>query len=364
MNQIKYLISIHLCIIIILNTTLTIAQVNFEQKQRITINENSGPLLSIKNNDSQAFSELSIENNISKSFSIGVSGNSNTFFNNFTSTPYLFNSSGNDFHFRSGQNEEFKFYSGSTQIGSFNNLGLVMNSGKSLLLQSSSGNDLTALLTSDLGNFHILANGNQGDTVFTIEDSFNHIGINTSNPLSELHLKQNGLPVTNTLGAQVSSFEGVRINDWNIYENASNQLCFVYKGIFVGYIDDNSGSYVNFSDRRLKENISPIESVLDLIKQLKPKSYNYIHSNQKTIGFIAQEVEDVFPELIHQGNNHKALAYDNFAVLAIKGTQELIEKMEQQATMVEKLDRENSELRILLDQLNNRINRLEPSFKY
>ena len=59
--------------------------------------------------------------------------------------------------------------------------------------------------------------------------------------------------------------------------------------------------------------------------QLKPSRYHYssnISGIPESIGFIAQEVEKIFPELVTTSGKYKALSYDGFAVLAIKALQE------------------------------------------
>ncbi|HEY6976768.1 MAG TPA: tail fiber domain-containing protein [Chitinophagaceae bacterium] len=87
---------------------------------------------------------------------------------------------------------------------------------------------------------------------------------------------------------------------WGISGNTDNG--------FAGFFDGNvgyTGTLTQFSDVRLKENIKPVESMLDKVMQLKPSSYNYKKDYQNMhlaqgaqIGFIAQEMEKVFPQLV------------------------------------------------------------------
>jgi len=61
------------------------------------------------------------------------------------------------------------------------------------------------------------------------------------------------------------------------------------------------GSITSISDRSLKENINDVEKELgNKILQINPKSYNLINDEQKKqhFGVIAQELEEIFPELI------------------------------------------------------------------
>jgi hypothetical protein len=54
------------------------------------------------------------------------------------------------------------------------------------------------------------------------------------------------------------------------------------------------------SDERIKENINIVESTLDKVLQLIPKTFNYKEKRNNNLyyGFIAQEVEEIFPELV------------------------------------------------------------------
>ena len=56
-------------------------------------------------------------------------------------------------------------------------------------------------------------------------------------------------------------------------------------------------SYDTSSDRRLKEDISTMETMIDKIMLLNPATYKWKGDNFNSFGFIAQEVYNVFPEL-------------------------------------------------------------------
>ena len=60
--------------------------------------------------------------------------------------------------------------------------------------------------------------------------------------------------------------------------------------------------------------------------QLKPKSYNYIDDADKRerYGFIAQEVEKLYPNIVKEGaNGMKSLNYDDIIPLAIGNIQDI-----------------------------------------
>ena len=69
------------------------------------------------------------------------------------------------------------------------------------------------------------------------------------------------------------------------------------------------GSVTETSDIALKENIQPLSNVLDKVKQLKGYKYNFKNTKINSMGVIAQDVEKVFPELVHGFEGQKTLQY-------------------------------------------------------
>lgn len=52
------------------------------------------------------------------------------------------------------------------------------------------------------------------------------------------------------------------------------------------------------SDERKKINIVPMEYGIDTVMKMKPKKFNFINSDQESIGFIAQDLWGVVPEVV------------------------------------------------------------------
>jgi len=104
-----------------------------------------------------------------------------------------------------------------------------------------------------------------------------------------------------------------------------------------------AASYDSISDRNVKKNIKVLGPQLDNIKKLKPSNFEFKYSNEKSIGFIAQEVEPIFPELVStivkKGTETKSLNYTNIIPILTKGIQEqqsLIEKLSARIDELEK----------------------------
>ena len=95
---------------------------------------------------------------------------------------------------------------------------------------------------------------------------------------------------------------GYSANMYSNFFSSGNNIYFVLGGSYVGYIASN-GSY-NPSDERLKENVTDLTGSLDKIKQLRGVNFTWKDSNRgvgNNIGFIAQEVESVIPEVVGDG---------------------------------------------------------------
>ena len=67
-------------------------------------------------------------------------------------------------------------------------------------------------------------------------------------------------------------------------------------------------AYGSPSDERLKENIKPIESALDKVTKLQGVTFDWKKSDsildiKEDIGFIAQDVQKVIPELVKENKD-------------------------------------------------------------
>ncbi|MCB0653264.1 MAG: tail fiber domain-containing protein [Saprospiraceae bacterium] len=151
-------------------------------------------------------------------------------------------------------------------------------------------------------------------------------------------------------------------NNWEIYavDNPNHNLSLFSNGYFRGEFDGTSGEYYSVSDRNLKQNINPIGNVLDQVMQLKASRYQYKDNNpgqKQSIGFIAQDVQQLFPELVTVSEDKRsegihAVNYAGFSILAIKAIQE-------QQTQIEALNAELEAQKKKAEALEARLVRLE-----
>lgn len=178
------------------------------------------------------------------------------------------------------------------------------------------------------------------------------IGINIpagSPPRSELHLYHTNFGGSND-GVRIQN-EGTNLHYWNLYTaNSTGDFEFYHTGIKRATIDPTSGAYTAVSDERLKTNINSLGSVLPLVMRLQPKTYQFTDSQDKRFftGFIAQELQDIFPQFVYYGGDDQVLYtvdYGSMSVIALKAIQE-------QQAEIEALREEIRELKALV--LENR----------
>ncbi|MDD2982367.1 MAG: tail fiber domain-containing protein [Crocinitomicaceae bacterium] len=171
-----------------------------------------------------------------------------------------------------------------------------------------------------------------------------------------------------------------------VYGNSASLIDITGVSIgFAGFFDGNvwingpatgTGYASTFSDANFKTNVLNQENANTILNQLNPKTFYFdtlnsygLHFNAALQhGLIAQEVEVILPELVHNqrkpamldsiGNvvtpelNYKALDYSALISVLIKGHQE-------QGLIIESLQSSNDSLHAQVDEINNRLTQLE-----
>ena len=258
---------------------------------------------------------------------------------------------------------------------------------------SESGSVSSELVINDTNNadFDLIVKGATQDNLLVADGSANNVGIGVSAPSSRLDVFSDSGFAINTSGnikgifsrsqtANIGSSGGSFIldNDNNAFNGHQAE------GVMAGVIQDGSivGAYgfvtngannwgvytpdnlvalqlFQFSDRRLKRDIQPFNSALDKVMQLNPVSYYWDNKtyrsfgteNRKQLGFLAQELEETFPELINKasiglpeydengkGQKFDAVNYDGLIPVLTKAIQEqqaVIAKLEDRITELE-----------------------------
>jgi hypothetical protein len=112
--------------------------------------------------------------------------------------------------------------------------------------------------------------------------------------------------------------------------NEATNNIFIYGN---GNIVNANNSYGALSDIKLKENIVDATPKLDKLNQVRIVNYNLIGEEQKQLGVIAQELEQIFPSMVDEspdrdkegndlGTTTKSVKYSVFVPMLIKAIQE------------------------------------------
>ena len=140
-----------------------------------------------------------------------------------------------------------------------------------------------------------------------------------------------------------------------------------YAAAFNGSIFAN-GNYVS-SDARYKKNIAPLGNALDSVLNLRGVSYEWDKAKfptqnfgeGKQMGFIAQEIEKIFPQLVMTSpDGYKAVNYTGVIPVLVEAVKAL---KAQKDTEVNALKAENAELRAKLDALAEAVAKLQSNRK-
>jgi hypothetical protein len=186
-----------------------------------------------------------------------------------------------------------------------------------------------------------------------------NIGIGTTDPnarevyscltISGTTATANNISVENEGTGQVGIIlrrDGGTVSRWGIYTpSASTDLRF-YSGSDLMMLTSSGSLQVvgevtayYSSDRRLKQNINYQFSGLDLIDRMRPATYNWndvakglnsAKDNRRNYGMIADEIQNVTPELIHSiYEKYDAVDYVQVIPILVKAIQELREEVKQ-----------------------------------
>jgi Asp-tRNA(Asn)/Glu-tRNA(Gln) amidotransferase B subunit len=99
-----------------------------------------------------------------------------------------------------------------------------------------------------------------------------------------------------------------------------------------------NGTFIG-SDERLKTDIAPLGELLPALLEIDPVRYRYKDGPEEVqIGFIAQQVQKHFPEMVTKNRNgYLSLAYSNMTAVLLKGLQEQQQEIEQLKTEMKDL---------------------------
>jgi hypothetical protein len=114
-----------------------------------------------------------------------------------------------------------------------------------------------------------------------------------------------------------------------VYATQSNEIGFLNSSGNWSLRCDNggnvtaTGNVTAYSDIRLKKDIELIPNALDKVLSLRGVTYTDIESDDRRTGVVAQEVQAVLPEAVHEGDEYLSVAYGNLVGVLIESIKEL-----------------------------------------
>ena len=149
---------------------------------------------------------------------------------------------------------------------------------------------------------------NDGDIVINNDGSNGYI----TNKVGSLHIRPK---------AGEEGLVTVPDGTTKIYYDASKKLETTSSGVTV------TGSVTETSDVSLKNDINTIQNPLELIEQIRGINFTWKNNGTKSMGVIAQDVEKVFPELVHGQEGSKSLQYSGLIGALVESVKELSAKV-------------------------------------
>lgn len=157
-----------------------------------------------------------------------------------------------------------------------------------------------------------------------IIDTTGNMGIGTTTPASRLAITQPSN--TTTGGLWLAGTDG----DYRaMYMSDTAGVLSFNGGDTAGALNtatlNSAGAWTNASDRAYKENIIDLStkySLLDVLK-LEPRFYTMKGTGKPQIGFIAQEVKVVLPEVVEGTDGSMGISYGNMVALVVQGLKDM-----------------------------------------
>jgi hypothetical protein len=152
--------------------------------------------------------------------------------------------------------------------------------------------------------------------------------INKSN---ELHISNSSsytILYGQLIGAVAADYGTLGVNTQSY---GGNGIVEVYDPGSIGVSVWGQTDIVAFSDERTKTDITKIDDAINKIKRINGVTYKRVDltDTRRYAGVIAQEIEKVLPEVVHENTDgFKSVAYGNLVSLLIEGIKELSGEIE------------------------------------
>ena len=194
---------------------------------------------------------------------------------------------------------------------------------------SQNSNQITIAATNTNTTYSAGSGLDLSGTTFSVEpdlrDGITHIGLDTTD--------------------YISFTNNTRID---FFVNSGNEMRLQSNGDL--HVDGDVIAYsTTISDERLKDNVFTLTSALDKVSKLRGVEYIWNSGSRKgqsDIGFIAQEVEEVIPEIVREkemplldGGTYKTVDYEKLTAVLIEAVKEQSDTIEKLTERINKLEK-------------------------
>lgn len=90
------------------------------------------------------------------------------------------------------------------------------------------------------------------------------------------------------------------------------------------------------SDVAYKYDINPIQNASDVVLKLAGKAFKWKHTDRQSYGVVAQELEQVLPDVVNENANGKTVNYNTLIAFLIESNKELINRLNVLESKLEK----------------------------
>ena len=196
-----------------------------------------------------------------------------------------------------------------------------------------------------------------GDKISLWGQSGAHYGLGVQSNLLQIHSSASSADIAFGYGESAAFTETARIKG-NGYMGIGVASGSITHRLQLPNTADAGGqgqanAWITYSSRRWKDNITPIEGALDKVSRLQGVYYDWKgeQGGKRDIGFIAEDVGKVLPELVSwdaDGENASGMDYARVNALLVEAIKEQQEQIERQASTNADLQRQIDELKALL----------------
>ena len=115
-----------------------------------------------------------------------------------------------------------------------------------------------------------------------------------------------------------------------LIESTLDMNCNLYVNCNLNVADDITAfATYHSSDINLKKSINTLTNCYDIVSDLNPVGFKWIKNNKENVGFIAQEVEQIIPNIVSDNDEYKTIAETKIIAYLVGAIQELDKELKE-----------------------------------